>query len=163
MILKMEFFIAFKNSLLLPKKKAVFRLNRISMRNTLVYLFLVLFLALSPNFILSALSNKELLEGNGLDLFLLQLIVLYPMVCIFLGIVVISLLAGGGMLLKGLFKRKLAYQQLWKMSVFALTIPLILFFIISFLELRHWMLYIGLLVLFYLYITFMIMVYPKRK
>jgi hypothetical protein len=158
-----ELMIALKNSLLLPKKSAVFRLNRISMRNTLVYMFFLIFLALLPDFVIEMFSSISSSQNSGIEVFILQLIVLYPLFCIFLGIVVISLSASIATAIKSLLKRKLAYQQLWKMTVYALTVPLIIYFIISWLNYNHWSIYLLLFVLHYSIMTKMILVYPRRK
>ncbi len=159
----MELHVALKNSLLLPKKDAVFRLNRISMRDTIVYLFLFLFISFSPTFIIHPLLSVDLTTGKSLDLLLLQMIVLYPFLCVLLGIVGISMLAAGGLVITKLLQRKLRYQQLWKMSVFACTLPLIIYFVTALFSLQFSYLYVLLIIIFYIYILFMIRIYPKRR
>jgi hypothetical protein len=160
-VLDVELWTALKNSLMLPNKKAMFRLNRISMRNTLVYMFLLLFITLIPGFVMDA-STQEIVNSDSLDLYILQLVVFYPFLCIFIGISGASLIAGGGLLIKTALKRKLAYQQVWKMTVFASTLPLFGHLILNMLKIHEWTYTLILLALLYILLTLMIMNYPKR-
>ncbi|MRH41759.1 DUF1189 domain-containing protein [Aquibacillus halophilus] len=151
-----------KQSLSLPKKEAVFFLNRVSMRDTLVYLFALLFLVFLPEGIQSLLADN-LSQSERASSYILQMIVFYPIYIIFLSLIGISALAASGLLIVKVGKRKLAYQHLWKMTSFALTVPLILNMIVSFIGLDYWLIRLLILLMFYLILYKMVMVYPRNK
>ncbi|SET99500.1 Protein of unknown function [Salinibacillus kushneri] len=157
----MEFFLSLKNSFLLPKKSALFRLNRISMRNTIVYISIILFLLFVPDVIQMIIQFEH--TNIPRSMYILQLCVIYPFLIIFLAVTGISLLAGISYILKGILRRKLAYQQLWKMTAFALTTPLILH--VLFKHTIHFPLITNGLPLLVLYSIMyrMIITYPKKR
>ncbi|MRG85713.1 DUF1189 family protein [Salinibacillus xinjiangensis] len=158
----MEFFVSLKNSFLLPKKEALFRLNRVSMRNTITYIVILLFLLFLPDVIQSVIH----FEGNTdipRSMYILQLVVMYPFLIIFLSVAGISLLALGSYLLKMIFNRKLIYQQLWKMTTFALTIPLILYTLLKHNVGTNGLVNVIPIIILYVLIGKMITVFPKRK
>ncbi|WP_238389625.1 DUF1189 family protein [Virgibacillus sp. MSP4-1] len=160
-VLVVELFTALKNSFLLPEKKALFRLNRISMRNTIVYISVILFLLFIPD-VLQMILHFEDAEIPR-SMYALQLMVIYPFLIIFLAVSGISLLAGVSFLIKVLLRRRLAYQQLWKMTAFALTIPLLLHVLLKYTVDYSFMINgVPLLVLYFLMYR-MILVYPQRR
>lgn len=152
----------FKHCMILPKKEAVFLLNRVSMRDTLVYIFILIFLLGMPEGIELVFADNQFLKSDLRSVFILQMITLYPMYVIFSSLIGISLLAAGGLLVTILFKRKLTYHHLWKMSAYALTTPLLLSTITSLIGISHWSINIVLLVVFYFITYKMIIIYPKR-
>ncbi|GAB2539159.1 DUF1189 family protein [Gracilibacillus alcaliphilus] len=145
----------------LPKKEALFWLNRVSMRDTLVYLFLLFFIVFLPNVILLILRYEAGLSHISYSQYLLQIIVFYPFFTMFLVVASISLLALGAWLWRTLLRRKLAYQQLWKMTGFALLWPLLLYQLLTFLPILDGF---GMsAALLYFLLVRMIMVYPAKK
>ncbi|QTM98823.1 DUF1189 domain-containing protein [Sediminibacillus dalangtanensis] len=159
----MELIKIFKHSIALPKKQAVFWLNRVSMRDTLVYIFLLIFVLYLPEGYALAFQKNLLLDSDLRSVFILQSITFYPMYVIFTGLVVISALAAGALLMARLLHRKLAFQHLWKMTAFALTLPLIIYTAIKLTGWGNGYLVLLLLVGLYLILYKMITVYPKRK
>ncbi|WP_077622983.1 DUF1189 family protein [Sediminibacillus massiliensis] len=159
----MELFISFKNSLLLPKKHALFRLNRISMRNTIVYIFLLMFLLFLPEVVHSILHFEE--EGKVLTrtVYIMEVIIFYPFSILFMVVTIVSLLAGLSVGIKKAAGRKLKYQQLWKMTSFAMTVPLIVFTILRLLfGFDGILIYLVFMAMFCFLMYRMITVYPKR-
>lgn len=159
----MELYYSLKNSLRLPKKEALFRLNRVSMRNAISYIVVLLFLLFLPELILMMIHFQGEAEGLPKDMYILQLIVFYPFWIVFLAIAGVSVLAAVSVLIKNLLHRKLAYQQLWKMTAFALTIPLLVYILLDLLPLHPFIIHgIPLGGLYYL-IWKMIEAFPKRR
>ena len=156
----MELLISFKNSLLLPRREALFRLNRISMRNTIAYIFTLMFLLYIPEIVSTILERKDLPEGVMPSLYVLQLVVFYPFVILFLGITLVSILAFFALFLKQILRRKLKYQQLWKMTAFTMTLPLIIYTFLRLVGLDNFLLTILLMVIFYYLLYKMIIIYP---
>lgn len=151
----------FKQSIVLPKKEALFVLNRVSMRDTLTYIITLMFLLFIPEVVLM-LVNLEANQSN-LSTYILQLIVFYPFFIVFFAISAVSLLAAISLVMKYWLKRKLLYQQLWKMTSFSLTLPLILYTILRYLSVGYLITNLLPLLLLYFLIYKMIVVYPKRR
>ncbi|WP_066191675.1 hypothetical protein [Gracilibacillus timonensis] len=157
----MKLFNILGKSAALPKKKALFALNRVSMRDTLVYLFLLFFIAFLPNVISLILRFEAGVSQASYSQYLLQIIVFYPFSIMFLVIVSVSILALGGWLCRLYLHRRLAYQQLWKMTGFALLWPLVFYK-----GLAVWLpnlAFIGGLLLLYILLIQMIRVYPAKR
>ncbi|MCA0972442.1 DUF1189 domain-containing protein [Halobacillus litoralis] len=114
------------NSFRLPKKEAMFHLNRKGITHTIGYLFLLLAILFLPDMIATIIRLDSDLTEVSRGLYLAQVFVFYPLLIIFLIIVGVSIFAGAALVMKNLLRRKLAYQQLWKMTAYASTIPLIL-------------------------------------
>jgi len=88
---------------------------------------------------------------------------LYPFMSIFAGLAGISAIAGIGILINDLAKRHVRYMLLWRMAVFAMTIPITVYTILDLIGLSHWVITIGLLGFFFFIYTKMILSYPKRR
>ncbi|MCT2535488.1 DUF1189 domain-containing protein [Aquibacillus koreensis] len=157
----MELFTSLKNSLLLPKKEALFRLNRISMRNTIVYVFVLMFLLLLPDSLMGMMESQNRPEGIDPSIFIIQMVVFYPLMILFVAITLVSVLAGFALLLKQLLRRKLKYQQLWKMTAYAMTIPFTIYAILSTIGLDYGIVTILLIGGLYYLLYKMIVIYPK--
>ncbi|GAA0300025.1 hypothetical protein GGQ92_001542 [Gracilibacillus halotolerans] len=145
----------------LPNKKAVFALNRVAMRDTLVYLFCLFFFLFLPYTFLNMMDVYE--NAISKSQLVLQSIIFYPFFMMFLVIVSISTLAAIATIFRFILSRKLAYQQLWKMSAYAILWPFILYQITLFLPISN---YVGLAVSFGIYVYLMwrmILIYPRRK
>ncbi|WP_163580685.1 DUF1189 family protein [Gracilibacillus saliphilus] len=152
-----------RNSAILPKKEAMFWLNRVSMRDTLVYLFLIFFISFLPNVILMIANFEQGQSHISFSQFLLQIIVFYPFFIMFIVVTGVSILAIGPWILKIFLQRKLAYQQLWKMTSFALLWPLIIYHLLFFTPLPTSFAFLVGLVLLYIILYQMILIYPKKR
>ncbi|SDJ84333.1 DUF1189 family protein [Sediminibacillus albus] len=152
-----------KHSAVLPKKQAVFWLNRVSMRDTLIYIFVLIFLLYLPEGYTLAFQDNLLLDSNLRSVFILQSITFYPMYVIFSGLVMITLLAAGALILSTFLKRKLAFQHLWKMTAYALTIPLLIHTAVKLIGWDHWSIVLLLAGGLYVILCRMITIYPKKK
>ena len=151
---------ALKLSLSLPNKKAVFQLNRVKTKDFFLYIILLhIFLGLpgAINMVIEVIHTGELSAA-----FLLA-ITLYPFLIITFGIVGISILAALGIVMTTLLQRKLVYQLLWKMAMFATTTPIILYTLFDFFGLINGLVNTLLFMFFMFTLTKMILVYPKMK
>lgn len=159
----MIFWHVFKTSFKLPKKKATFALNRISMDVVVVYLFILFFFVSIPAFI-DQIQNEHLLKFNVELLFLIIYFFIFyylPLTIIMFGL--ISLVAYIGKGLTRLLRRKLHYSTLWKMTAFAITIPFVLYTLIALVypisDKFLWLSLVYAIVILLKIIT----IYPKRR
>jgi len=154
---------SFVNSIMLPRKKAVLNINRIKIGSSVLYFALLIFIVTIPNLIRLLTSDNSEFNGLPRGIFVFQTLVFYPFQTIFFGLIGISLLAAVGVLMNKAVKRRVKYALLWKMSLHASTIPLILYAIMSNLFTVHYYLS-AILLLLVIYILYrMITVFPKPK
>ncbi|HLR75059.1 MAG TPA: DUF1189 family protein [Virgibacillus sp.] len=149
-----------KIGLQLPKKEAVFQLNRVKTMHFLCYIFLLHVLIALPNgirLIKASFSRGEFGKESLLILFI------YPLFIVLFGLLGISILASIGLFLRRIAKRKLVYQLLWKMTVYALTYPVLLYVIFDVLHYTSWLTNLILFSVFLVIFTRMILVYPKIR
>ena len=160
----MNFLINVKNSIQLPKKEALFRLNRVSMRDTMVYALIFTFILVLPDIFHAFKSYQEVdYFGMPRELYFIQLIILYPATIFLFVVIGLSVLSGLAVILRNLLHRKLAFQQLWKMTAFSLTIPMIFYLIFRIFQIETvWINLLPLMIYFFL-ITKMILVFPRVK
>ncbi|SFG17342.1 Protein of unknown function [Halobacillus alkaliphilus] len=159
----MEFFDSLWNSVRLPKKEAMFRLNRKGITSTILYLFILMTVLFLPDMIGTIIRLDSNLTEVSRGLYLVQVFVFYPMLIIFLILVGVSALAGAALLMTNQLDRKLTYQQLWKMTAYAATVPLVLSILLKNTPVPNG---ISALIFFslFIYIMFrMIIIYPKKK
>ncbi|MFZ0371247.1 MAG: DUF1189 family protein [Halobacillus sp.] len=159
----MEFFDSLWNSVRLPKKEAMFRLNRKGITSTIVYLFILMTILFLPDMIGTIIRLDSNLTEVSRGLYLVQVFVFYPMLIIFLILVGVSALAGAALLMTNQLDRKLTYQQLWKMTAYAATVPLVLSILLKNTPVPNGL---SALIFFslFIYIMFrMIIIYPKKK
>ncbi len=157
----MGFLDSLVSSLRLPRKKAMFHLNRKGMTNTIFYMFTLLSLLFLPDLILTIQHLDVRLQEVSRGLYIFQVLFFYPLFIIFMILTGISILAGGALLLKSLLKRKLIYQQLWKMVSYASTLPLIISVILKHTPVPNWMSFLLFVTILFVYIYRMISIYPK--
>lgn len=145
---------------MLPKKEAMFRLNRVSMKITTMYIFILIFILNIPSQI-TLLLEKGITELPRSS-YITQILIFYPFVIFFSAIIGISFIAFISLLLTKLLKRKLTFQQLWKMSAYASTSPLLLYTLMNqFVDAEVFILFVFLIMLFFILFK-MICIYPKR-
>ncbi|ARI79028.1 DUF1189 family protein [Halobacillus mangrovi] len=149
------------NSLRLPKKEAMFRLNRKGMTNTIVYLFVLLAVLFLPDMIRTIRNLDTNLTEVSRGQYLVQVIVFYPMFILFLILIGVSMLAGIALLMRKALGRKLTYQQLWKLTAYAATLPLILTVVLKNIAIPDGVSAILFFVLFSFLMYRMITIYPK--
>ena len=151
---------ALKLSLSLPSKKAVFQLNRVKTKDFFLYiLFLHIVLGLPGvvGMLIEFISKGEM-DGS----FLLAA-TLYPFLIVTFGIVGISLLATIGLMIRTVTKRRLVYQLLWKMAMYASTIPILIYTVVDLFGTVNWLVNLLLFGWFLFTFTKMILVYPRMK
>src|SRR5690606_3407777 len=149
-------------SLLLPNKAAMKRLNKLEMRNTILFLLLLLFIVALPVEIKLLLDDSYKESGIPQNVYIIQVLLFYPFMMLFTGIAGISILAGIGVGLSKLVNRQLKFQFLWKMCAFALTKPIIIFSIANVLIGTHWIVNTIVYILLFYTILRMIFHYPRR-
>ncbi|ASF37809.1 hypothetical protein CEH05_01210 [Halobacillus halophilus] len=159
----MEFFDSLWNSVRLPKKEAMFRLNRKGITSTIMYLFILMTVLFLPDMVGTIIRLDSNLTEVSRGLYLVQVFVFYPMLIIFLILVGVSALAGAALIMTNQLDRKLTYQQLWKMTAYAATVPLVLSILLKNTPVPNGL---SALIFFslFIYIMFrMIIIYPKKK
>lgn|SRR5690625_1529920 len=153
-----DFWNAFTHSLKLPKKQSVFALNRIGMDITVIYLFFLLAIASLP-------ALFEQINSSSMHIFFLFIyfFIFYYLVLVLIVFTLLSIIAYIGTLITKGLNRKLRFSILWKMSAFTITIPLLLFTIVSFFRpLSSLFLLLTTIYIFFILIK-IILIYPKRK
>ncbi|MGI8316318.1 DUF1189 family protein [Halobacillus mangrovi] len=149
------------NSLRLPKREAMFRLNRKGMTNTIVYLFILLAVLFLPDMIRTIRNLDTNLTEVSRGQYLVQVIVFYPMFILFLILIGVSMLAGVALLMRKALGRKLTYQQLWKLTAYAATLPLILTVVLKNIAIPDGVSAILFFLLFSFLMYRMITIYPR--
>ncbi|MCA0984978.1 DUF1189 domain-containing protein [Halobacillus yeomjeoni] len=152
---------SFWNSVRLPKKEAMFQLNRNGMTHTISYLFILLALLFMPDMIYSVLYLDSSLTEVSRGQYLVQMFVFYPLFIIFLILIGVSVLAGVCLLMRKAMGRKLTYQQLWKMTAYASTLPLILSVLLKTLAVPDGVSALLFFTVFFYMMYQMIAIYPK--
>ncbi|WP_249872286.1 DUF1189 family protein [Oceanobacillus saliphilus] len=159
----MTYLQVFLHSIKLPKKDAMFQLNRIGMDVAVIYMFILLAIVSIPELIQRLTASS----GFGANLhFIFKLIyffMFYYLPIAILVILCVSLVAYIGRGIAFFMQRKLRYSILWKLSAFTTTIPFLLYTVIAFIYhvsdtylVLAFIYTIGLLIK-------MISIYPKRK
>lgn len=123
---------AFVNSLKLPRKKAMFKLNRISMDMVVIYLFILLFIVSIPAFIQQLGVTEGLIERLPIILKIIYFFMFYYLpltIGVFIFISILSYLGTG---ISKMLKRKLRYQIIWKLLAFTTTIPFLIYTVLAF-------------------------------
>ncbi|MFD2761326.1 hypothetical protein ACFSUO_10120 [Lentibacillus juripiscarius] len=159
----MVFWRMFVDSLKLPAKQAMFRLNRIGMDFTVLYMFILMVVVSVPSFT-NRLQDVDG-PGNSMNLlfFLIYFFIFYYLPLTIMVFLFISLIAYLGTGLAKFLWRKIRFSILWKLTVYTTTIPFILYmaagliFPLGDLWLSVFMIYSLVLILK------IITVYPKRK
>lgn len=159
----MVFWNAFKESLKLPRKKAMFALNRTGMDIVVVYLFiLLLFVSVPP--LIEQINETQIASVDIKRLF--RIIYFFIFYYLPLNLIVFTFISGIAFVGKGIayaLKRKLHYSLLWKMTAFTTTIPFIIYTIAAlFLPISDSILWIGIVYTLLMLIR-LITIYPPRR
>ncbi|MGM8366679.1 hypothetical protein ACLIBG_14580 [Virgibacillus sp. W0181] len=159
----MLFWTTFLQSLQLPSKRSVFKLNRVGMDIIVIYMFILLFLVSIPSF-LEQIANPDGFRTNmNLFFFLIYFFIFYylPLNVIIFGL--LSVIAFVGKKFASLMKRKLHFSILWKMGALSSTVPFLVYTLLAlFFPISDRVLWIGLVYILILLIK-IILIYPKRK
>lgn len=159
----MIFWHTFKESIKLPNKKALFKLNRIGMDIVVVYMFILLFLVSIPSFIQQYIEASGFMNDLNLVFQMIYFFIFYYLPLTIIIFLFLSLIAYIGLGITKLMKRKLRYSILWKMSAFTTTIPFIAYTIFAlFFHISITFLWLSILYTLLLLIK-MISIYPKRR
>lgn len=149
----------FVNSLQLPKKQAVFTLNRIGMDAVVFYVLIFIAISAIPSYVSQYNENEQL----SVFIFTIFFFIFHYLVVLIIIFTLISILASILLIITKLSKRKLHYAILWKMTAAATTIPFILFTIIAFfIDIESIFLTISALFILII-VTRIIFIYPRRR
>lgn len=159
----MAFWTSFIESIKLPKKKSVFKLNRIGMDIVVIYMFMLLAIVSLPSLTYQMLNSSELNIEIGSFFYLIYFFIFHYLVIVVLIFIVISFIAYLATLFTRISGRRLHYSILWKMTAFSTTIPFLLYTILAFFYNINdnflWLSFLYTAILLYKIIT----IYPKRK
>jgi len=154
---------SFLNSLMLPKKKAVLAINKTKIGHSVAYLAALLFIVTLPDLIQLISSYDSEFSEVPQNVFIIQIVVFYPLQIIFLGLIGISFIAAIGVGISRLVKRNIKFALMWKMAIHASTTPLLLYVILKNLIAIHNSLSVLLFIFVIVILYGMITVYPKPK
>ncbi|MCM3740143.1 DUF1189 domain-containing protein [Oceanobacillus luteolus] len=159
----MIFIEAFINSLKLPNKTAMFKLNRIGMDIVVVYLFILLFIVTLPQLIIQLRISEGLAGGLPFILKLIYFFMFYYLPLTIAVFIFISILAYIGIGFAKLMERKLRYQIVWKLIAFTTTVPFLIYMLLSsYFPISDRYLFLAIIYSLILLVS-MILKYPKRK
>ncbi|SET24926.1 Protein of unknown function [Oceanobacillus limi] len=153
----------FLQSLQIPSKKIIFKLNRTGMDTTVFYMFILLFIVSTPSLIDRINENTGFTsEMNIVFLFIYFFIFSYlPLtITIFVGITIISYAMTW---IAQLMERKLHLQVLWKMAAYTSTIPFLLYTVFELFYSAPDVLLWFSLVYIVVMLIIIISVYPKKR
>ena len=159
----MAFLTSFIECIKLPKKKSVFKLNRVGMDVVVIYMFILLAIVSLPSLSYQMINSSELKIEIGSFFYLIYFFIFYYLVIVVLIFIVISFIAYLATLFTRISGRRLHYSILWKMTAFSTTLPFLLYTILAF----FYNINDNFLWLSFLYTSFLlykiITIYPKRK
>ncbi|MDF1509490.1 hypothetical protein PZE06_15200 [Robertmurraya sp. DFI.2.37] len=153
----------FRDCLLLPKKEAVVRLNRIDLKEAAGYFFILLLILVVPLQITLLQESSRVMNEVPAYVYKAQILILYPFFIVFYAVIGISLLSFLSVLTGKWLKRRLKFQLLWKMIAFTLTKPLLLYVIAYILVGGNTLVNLAVLVGIFSGVFRLILSYPKRK
>jgi len=159
----MILFQVFINSIKLPAKHAMFKLNRIGMDTIIFYMFILLAIVSLPSFIDQMLNPSGLGARLNIIFSLIYFFMFYYLPLVIAVFLLLGIVAYLGKWMARGMKRKLHYSIIWKLSACTTTIPFMLYTIIAILyPVDDLFLLLAIIYTFILLIR-MIQVYPKRR
>src|SRR5699024_5867102 len=123
----MIFWHVFSESVKLPNKKALFKLNRIGMDIVVVYLFILLFIVSIPSFFQQINQSNGYINDLNIVFQVIYFFIFYYLPLNIIVFLFLSLIAYIGLGISKLMRRRLRFSILWKMSAFSTTVPIIIF------------------------------------
>lgn len=149
----------FIQSLQLPKKQAVFTLNRIGMDTVVFYLFILIAISSIPAYIDQLQQNERL----SVFFFTIFFFIFHYLVVAIVIFIILSIIAWIVSIIAKAAKRKLRFSILWKMTASATTIPFLLYTCIAFFyEVNSTFVVLAVLFMFII-VSKIIFIYPARK
>lgn len=124
----MNLFNLFKHGIKLPLRKSMFALNRTGMDIAMLYLFLLVFIVSIPDLVLRIINQDSL--SMNLLFTTLYFFMFYYLPLVVMMLLTISAVSYVATIIAKLMKRKLRYQILLKMCIYALTVPFLVYTII---------------------------------
>ena len=159
----MIFLRTFMESIKLPNKKALFKLNRTGMDIVVIYVFIILLFVSVPALIDQLTTASGPSEDMNLLFLIIFFFIFYYLPMNILVFILLSIIAYISTKIATLMGRKLRFQILWKMSAFTATTPFMIYTIIAlFFPISDSFLWLSLLYTLIILIK-MISIYPKRK
>lgn len=158
----MIFWEIFTNSIKLPNKKAMRRLNQIGMDYTVFYMFFLLLVASLPSFIEQALASSGASSEISFFFFILFFFMFFYLPFVLIIFAFLSLLAYIAVLVARILKRRLTFAFLWKLIAYSTTIPFLLYTAIALLY-DFSIIYLGLTAIYsFTIIMIIISSFPRR-
>lgn len=159
----MIFWRTFLQSLNLPSKQAMFKLNRTGMDITVIYMFILLFFISLPTLIHQIMSTTGPTADLNIVFLLIYFFIFSYLPLTIIVFLLLSIVAYIGTWIAKFLHRKLRFSLLWKMSAYLTTIPFLIYMILSFFKTVNdqflWFIFIYALAFLIKVIT----VYPKRR
>lgn len=145
-----------------PKKEAILRLNRFDMRSTILYFFTLMFVMILPLEIKLLFDNYP---SNDVpeSIYVVQVIILYPISMIFFGLLGMSFLTGSALFVSKILKKRVKMQLLWKLITFSLTKPILAYTLANVFIGNNKIVNLIVFTMIIYYIIKMIIVFPKRS
>ncbi|MEN1966552.1 DUF1189 family protein [Lentibacillus sp. N15] len=159
----MVFLQALRHSIKLPAKEAMFKLNRIGMDITVVYMFILLLIVSMPSLLDRLLTPSE--TGLTVHFFFLIMyfFIFYYLPLVIFVFIMLAATAYVGVLISRGLSRKIRFSILWKMCAYTTTIPFIIYTFVALLtpisDRWLWLFLVYTVILMVKIIT----VYPRRK
>ena len=166
----MNLYQLFKASLHSPKKIAAFRL--IPIGKVMQYVFIYIFLMTAISFIgfVNGISEQQQNVEGLIEYFSDISWLIYPFAFIFLFVlntmlifVRISIFAYLGTLILQLLKRRGEYRHLWRTTLFASTVPMVLSILLAILHWSNDIFQIGIYVVTFVYLYLSLKYYPVKR
>lgn len=123
----MTFWKIFLNSLWIPRKKSIFKLNRIRMDIAVIYMFLLMALVSIPSLIEQIKANSTSTLHVHTFFYLIFFFMFYYLVIVIGVFILISIFAFIGTYIAKLANRRLHFAILWKIIAFSTTLPAVIY------------------------------------
>lgn len=143
----------------LPSKKAMFKLNRTGMDWAIIYLCIMTIIISIPGFF----GSNQFDFGLNLIFRLIYFFIFYYIPLLLMVILALSIISWAALLFAKWQKRKFRFQTLWKLAVFASTLPILVCTMISFTLLPASIIVISASLYIFLQLAIMIRHYPERR
>jgi len=141
----------------------MFQINRIGMDQIMIYLFILFMVTSLPELIVRLTSWSGLGGEMNIIFQLIYFFMFYYLILAILLLGVISFIAYLGRGIVRLANRKLYYGTLWKLTACSLTLPMLVFTLLSFIwSIPDWFLFIFFIYPVVLLIR-MIFLYPQKR
>ena len=159
----MIFWRTFIQSLKLPNKQAMFKLNRTGMDITVIYMFILLFFVSLPTLIHQITSNTGPAASLNIVFLLIYFFIFSYLPLTIIVFLLLSVIAYIGTWISRFLQRKLRFSLLWKMAAYLTTIPFLIYMFLSFFKTVNdqflWFIFLYSLA----FLVKVITVYPKRR